>query len=69
MGLSASARAMLDALLAGRRPDRSNLDLEVDEVNEALYDLLGDCAVQMGDDGVPELVPDYVDDLHEELGV
>lgn len=69
MGLSASARAMLDALLAGRRPDRSNLDLEVDEVNEALYDLLGDCAVQMGDDGVPELVPDYVDDLHEELGI
>lgn len=69
VGLSASAREMLEALLAGGRPEGSNLDLEVDEVNEALYDLLGDCAVQMGDDGMPELVPDYVDDLHEELGI
>ena len=63
--LSEDEHALLSALLAGTalapRLQR-RADLLVDAVNEKLFDLLGDTAVEMGPQG-PELVEDYRPDL------
>ena len=62
--------AYLRALVSGDAAARDNAlqsagtseDLIVDTINEALFDLLGDTAVEFGDDG-PELVEDYREDV------
>lgn len=73
-GLSQSEVAFLQALLKGNEEElirgvgASAVDLVVDAVNEKLFELLGDTAVEFGDDGEPRLVEDYVDDVREALG-
>ena len=39
----------------------------VDAINEALFDLLGDTAIEFGADGEPQLVEDYVEDVRAAL--
>ena len=69
-GLTPLQTAYLRALASGDAAARDNAlqsagtseDLIVDTINEALFDLLGDTAVEFGDDG-PELVEDYREDV------
>ena len=44
-------------------------DLLVDEINERLFDLLGDTAVEFDEAGRPALVPDYVYDVSQATGL
>ena len=72
-GLSQSEVAFLQALLKSNEEELirgvgSSVDLVVDAVNEKLFELLGDTAIEFGDDGEPRLVEDYVDDVREALG-
>lgn len=68
LGLSEDETALLQALLDGREYDGpGNVDLMVDAINEALFDLLGDTAVEFGADGEPQLVEDYVEDVRGAL--
>lgn len=68
LGLSEDETALLQALLDGRGYDGpGNVDLMVDAINEALFDLLGDTAVEFGADGEPQLVEDYVEDVRAAL--
>ncbi len=67
-GLTAEESALLKDLFAGKTPDaRGSLDLLVDSINEKLLDLLGDTALEFGEDGLPTLIEDYVDDVREAL--
>ena len=67
-GLSREEVRLLEALLGDRpSPAAGSVDLMVDSINEKLFDLLGDTAVEFGDDGAPRVVEDYVDDLREAL--
>ena len=43
------------------------VDLMVDAINEALFDLLGDTAIEFGADGEPQLVEDYAEDVRAAL--
>lgn len=66
---SEEERALLVALLNGEKyVGTSNVDLLVDALNEKLFDLLEDTAVEFGADGAPELVEDYADEVREALG-
>ena len=68
LGLSEDEAALLQALLDGREYDGpGNVDLMVDAINEALFDLLGDTAIEFGADGEPQLVEDYVEDVRAAL--
>ena len=68
MGLSEDETALLQALLAGQGyAGPGNVDLMVDAINEALFDLLGDTAIEFGADGEPQLVEDYVEDVRAAL--
>ncbi|MBM6775552.1 TerB N-terminal domain-containing protein [Olsenella profusa] len=67
-GLTSEELALLRALLAGQTVPAGGSDLLVDSINEKLFDLLGDTAVEFGPDGAPELVEDYADDVRETLG-
>ncbi len=67
-GLTPQEAALLADLLAGKPVLPSNeLDLLVDSINEKLFDLLGDTALEFGDDGAPGLIGDYVDDVRGAL--
>lgn len=69
LDLSPGALALLQALLADRAPDAAaSTDLHVDEVNERLFDLVGDTVLEFGEDGAPALVEDYRDDVLAALG-
>lgn len=70
-GLTEDERALVEALLAGRpAPDaKTSADLLVDAINEKLFDLVGDTAVEFGAGGAPELIEDYADDVREALGL
>lgn len=68
LGLSPEAEALLRGLLAGRSESAPGVDLLVDAINERLFDLLGDTAVEFGADGSPELVEDYVEEVRAALG-
>ena len=68
LGLSTEERALLEDLLAGRVPKTPNTDLLVDSINEKLFDLIGDTAVEFGEQGVPELLEDYAEDVRAALG-
>lgn len=67
IGLGTDELALLQALLAGQAPAGST-DLLVDSINEKLFDLLGDTAIEFGPDGAPALVEDYVDDVRSVMG-
>ncbi len=67
-GLSQEEVELLEALLADKAaPTGGSIDLMVDSINEKLFELLGDTAVEFGDDGRPRIVEDYVDDVREAL--
>lgn len=66
--LTTNELAFLRDLLDGRTPDAAGADLIVDAVNEKLYDLLGDTAVEFDAQGAPELVEDYAEDVRAALG-
>lgn len=68
LGLTSEERELLEALLAGRPQTTGGADLLVDAINEKLFDLLGDTAVEFGPDGAPQLVEDYADDVRAALG-
>ena len=68
LGLSREQLALLADLLAGR-PPATGSDLLVDEINERLFDLLGDTAVEFDEAGRPALVPDYVYDVSQATGL
>jgi hypothetical protein len=40
----------------------------VDAINEKLFDLLGDTALEFGPDGAPRVIEDYCDDVRQALG-
>ena len=68
LGLSEDETALLRALLDGRKyAGPGNVDLMVDAINEALFDLLGDTAIEFGADGEPQLVEDYAEDVRAAL--
>ena len=68
LGLSKDEAALLQALLDGRKyAGPGNVDLMVDAINEALFDLLGDTAIEFGADGEPQLVEDYAEDVRAAL--
>ena len=68
LGLSEDETALLQALLAGQGyAGPGNVDLMVDAINEALFDLLGDTAIEFGANGEPQLVEDYVEDVRAAL--
>lgn len=68
LGLSEDEAALLQALLDGRKyAGPGNVDLMVDAINEALFDLLGDTAIEFGADGEPQLVEDYAEDVRAAL--
>lgn len=68
LGLSKDEAALLQALLDEREyAGPGNVDLMVDAINEALFDLLGDTAIEFGADGEPQLVEDYVEDVRAAL--
>ena len=67
-GLSQEEVELLGALLAGEAPSTSgSVDLMVDSINEKLFELLGDTAVEFDGGGAPRVVEDYVDDVREVL--
>ena len=67
--LTAKEKELLGALLRGERyAGGGNVDLMVDAVNEKLFDLLGDSAIEFGADGQPQVIEDYVDDVRAALG-
>lgn len=67
LGLTPDERALLNALLAGQPPAAANADLLADSINEKLFDLIGDTAVEFGPDGAPALVEDYAQDVADAL--
>ena len=68
LGLSEDETALLRALLDDRKyTGPGNVGLMVDAINEALFDLLGDTAIEFGADGEPQLVEDYAEDVRAAL--
>ena len=68
LGLSKDEAALLQALLDGRKyAGPGNVDLMADAINEVLFDLLGDTAIEFGADGEPQLVEDYAEDVRAAL--
>ena len=53
--------ALLDGTTPALPPGAS-VDMMVDAINDALFDLLGDTALEFGPDG-PVIIEDYIDDL------
>lgn len=66
--LSAPAMALLICLVTGESyqplvDQGQMLSVLADEINENLYDQIGDTVIEMQDDGTPVLIEDYLDDL------
>jgi hypothetical protein len=69
LGLAPEELAFLRALLDGQAPAAAgSADLMVDAINEKLFDLLGDTALEFGPDGAPRVIEDYCDDVRQALG-
>ncbi len=67
-GLAPEERSLLNDLLGGKAPDdAANVDLLVDSINEKLFDLLGDTALEFDETGAPALVDDYAEDVRAAL--
>ena len=67
LGLTAEEEALLRALVEGSAVASSGADLLVDSINEKLFDLLGDTAIEFDTAGAPALVEDYADDVRAAL--
>lgn len=72
-GLSAMEISFISALFAkaGRAESclgSESVDVVVDSINEKLFDLLGDTALEYGDSGV-QIIEDYESDVKEALGL
>lgn len=67
-GLTDDELALVMALLQNEQPPvaATSLDMLVDAVNEKLFDLLGDTAVEFGEDG-PRIIEDYQQDVRGAL--
>lgn len=63
LGLTSEELSLLHDLLDGRPPSASGADLLIDSINEKLFDLLSDTAIEFDADGRPALVEDYVEDV------
>lgn len=72
LGLSDNAAYLLDCLLNDQPYDRLTmqsgmmLSLLVDEINERLYDEIGDAVLEQDGDSI-QLIPDYLDELNAML--
>lgn len=67
-GLTGAELAILRSLLEGAQPDFGTVspDMAVDSINEKLFDLLEDTAIEFDSDG-PQIVEDYLQDLRGAL--
>ena len=69
--LSPVENAYLVALLQGANPsaclEGESEDIVVDSINEKLFDLLGDTALEYGEVG-PQIIEDYLDEIQEVVG-
>ena len=68
LDLTSEELAFLHALLAGQTPEAAHVDLLVDAINEKLFDLLGDTALEFDASGAPTVIEDYADDVRAALG-
>jgi hypothetical protein len=68
-GLTADELGLLQTLLEGARPTAAaSLDMLVDGINEKLYDLLGDTALEFDlMSGMPVIIEDYEQDVREAI--
>ena len=67
-GLTPEELALLQTLLAGSQPTAASLDMLVDGINEKLYDLLGDTALEFDlMSGTPVIIEDYEQDVREAI--
>lgn len=67
LGLTPEELSLLHSLLDGHASSTPGTDLLVDAINEKLFDLLGDTAIEFDETGAPALVEDYVEDVREAL--
>ena len=67
-GLTTEELAFVRALLEGNQPAPSSTsaDMLVDSINEKLFDLLGDTALEFSEDG-PQVIEDYLQDVRGAL--
>ena len=66
LGLSPEEVALLRALLDGapyEPPTGTSLDMLVDNINEKLFDLIGDTALEFDMSGRPAIIEDYLEDV------
>lgn len=66
--LSDEELMLLRSLVEGNRLDLPNGDLLADSINEKLFNLLGDTALEFGGDGL-QVVEEYLSDLEKVVGV
>ena len=71
-GLTAIELELLQSLLDGAPwevPTGTSLDMLVDSINEKLFDLLGDTALEFDGlvSGMPAIIDDYAEDVREAL--
>ena len=69
LGLTPDELSLLRSLLAGKPAHTAkgtSMDMLVDGINEKLFDLLGDTALEF-DGTEPQLVEDYVEDVRAAL--
>ncbi len=69
LGLTSEELALLEALLDHQPPQAgASLDMLVDSVNEKLFDLLGDTALEFDlMSGMPSIIEDYEQDVREAI--
>ena len=67
-GLTSAELAIVSTLLEGGQPNFGTVspDMMVDSINEKLFDLLGDTAIEFVDGG-PQIIEDYLQDLRGAL--
>ncbi len=68
-GLTPEELSLLEALLEHRQPQASgSLDMLVDSINEKLFDLLGDTALEFDPmSAMPSIIEDYEQDVREAI--
>ncbi len=67
-GLTPEELALLQTLLEGSQPTAASLDMLVDGINEKLFDLLGDTALEFDlMSGMPVIIEDYEQDVREAI--
>ena len=66
MSLTAPELALVEAMLEGTPytpPAGTSLDMLVDGINEKLFELLGDTALEFDLSGKPTIIEDYLEDV------